>query len=281
MSELDPQLHGATSTSDGEDSMDATQSPPAAPLDQGSDDVDTPVPLTSANSNQLTLLFQGEVYVFDSVTPEKVQAVLLLLGGCEIPASMTASGAAIPYNHNKGFEDILSRTDIPAQRVEALLRFRQKRKERNFDKKIRYAVRREVAERMHRNKGQFAGRANPEQDSASPGGETSEAALKEWKCQNCGVGPEDTPTMRRGPGGPRSLCNACGLMWANKGTFRSGQKGRSKKHSTPLEQVGNLHPEADNGSKENTVSIEMAAVAPPSIMQQEIDESLKNESSSC
>jgi GATA zinc finger len=36
------------------------------------------------------------------------------------------------------------------------------------------------------------------------------------RCQNCGVGPDNTPTMRRGPGGPRSLCNACGLMWANK-----------------------------------------------------------------
>lgn len=22
--------------------------------------------------------------------------------------------------------------------------------------------------------------------------------------------------MRRGPAGPRTLCNACGLMWANK-----------------------------------------------------------------
>ncbi|CAL9088764.1 unnamed protein product [Musa acuminata var. zebrina] len=31
--------------------------------------------------NQLTLSFQGEVFVFDSVFPEKVQAVLLLLGG--------------------------------------------------------------------------------------------------------------------------------------------------------------------------------------------------------
>ncbi|KAK4349743.1 hypothetical protein RND71_029056 [Anisodus tanguticus] len=26
--------------------------------------------------------------------------------------------------------------------------------------------------------------------------------------------------MRRGPEGPRTLCNACGLMWANKGTLR-------------------------------------------------------------
>ncbi|KAG6493243.1 hypothetical protein ZIOFF_048220 [Zingiber officinale] len=52
--------------------------------------------------NQLTLSFQGEVYVFDSVSPKKVQAMLLLLGG-------------------------------------------QKRKERNFEKKIRYTVRKEVA----------------------------------------------------------------------------------------------------------------------------------------
>ncbi|KAK1292597.1 hypothetical protein QJS10_CPB17g02480 [Acorus calamus] len=28
-------------------------------------------PLLNMNSNQLTLLYQGEVYVFDSVTPEK------------------------------------------------------------------------------------------------------------------------------------------------------------------------------------------------------------------
>lgn len=31
-------------------------------------------------SDQLTLSFQGKVYGFDAVSPEKVQAVLLLLG---------------------------------------------------------------------------------------------------------------------------------------------------------------------------------------------------------
>lgn len=75
MSDADPnngQLDGATSASDGEESMDAAQTPPPGPQDQVSDDVDTPVPVTGGNSNQLTLLFQGEVYVFDSVTPEKV-----------------------------------------------------------------------------------------------------------------------------------------------------------------------------------------------------------------
>lgn len=36
------------------------------------------------------------------------------------------------------------------------------------------------------------------------------------KCQHCGVSENNTPAMRRGPAGPRTLCNACGLMWANK-----------------------------------------------------------------
>lgn len=36
------------------------------------------------------------------------------------------------------------------------------------------------------------------------------------RCQHCGISENSTPAMRRGPAGPRSLCNACGLMWANK-----------------------------------------------------------------
>ncbi|KAK9733813.1 hypothetical protein RND81_04G094100 [Saponaria officinalis] len=37
--------------------------------------------------------------------------------------------------------------------------------------------------------------------------------------------------MRRGPHGPRTLCNACGLFWANKGVLRD----LSKKHElSPL-----------------------------------------------
>lgn len=35
-------------------------------------------------------------------------------------------------------------------------------------------------------------------------------------CQHCGISEKLTPAMRRGPAGPRTLCNACGLMWANK-----------------------------------------------------------------
>jgi transcription elongation factor Elf1 len=41
-------------------------------------------------------------------------------------------------------------------------------------------------------------------------------ALKWGRCVHCGIGEKSTPMMRRGPSGPRTLCNACGLMWANK-----------------------------------------------------------------
>ncbi|KAK9811843.1 hypothetical protein WJX72_011084 [[Myrmecia] bisecta] len=48
-------------------------------------------------------------------------------------------------------------------------------------------------------------------------------------CTNCYT-PEDlTPMMRRGPCGNRTLCNACGLMWANKGTLRDMTKPRRKR----------------------------------------------------
>ncbi|RRT49387.1 hypothetical protein B296_00052451 [Ensete ventricosum] len=171
-------------TADGEgghdaETVDVTREPP--PPDQDghvAEAVDSAAPLMSMTSNQLTLLYQGEVYVFDSVTPEKVQAVLLLLGGCEVPSNTTLPDA----QDEKGYDDILRRANIPAKRIASLIRFREKRKERNFDKKIRYNVRKEVA----------------------------------LRCQNCGISEKMTPAMRRGPAGPRSLCNACGLMWANK-----------------------------------------------------------------
>lgn len=37
-----------------------------------------------------------------------------------------------------------------------------------------------------------------------------------FRCHHCGISAKSTPMMRRGPDGPRTLCNACGLMWANK-----------------------------------------------------------------
>ncbi|MQL99696.1 hypothetical protein Taro_032420, partial [Colocasia esculenta] len=188
--------------------------------------VDPALSLMSRTSNQLTLLFQGEVYVFDSVSPEKVQVVLLLLGGCELPTIVDNMGLQSHPDH-RGLDDILRHPNIPVKRVASLMRFREKRKERCFDKKIRYTVRKEVALRMQRKKGQFSGKANPQDGAAvscssDPAQSSSQHdASRETKCQNCGISEKATPAMRRGPAGPRSLCNACGLMWANKGTLRS------------------------------------------------------------
>ncbi|KAK1269883.1 GATA transcription factor 24 [Acorus gramineus] len=170
--------------------------------------------------NQLTLSFQGEVYVFDSVSPEKVQAVLLLLGGREIPTGLPS----ITSSSHQGSK----RSNFP-QRVASLIRFREKRKERNFERKVRYNVRKEVALRMHRYKGQFASSKSIIEEAASTianwdatqrwGQETrpeASALPKPFRCHHCGISAKSTPMMRRGPDGPRTLCNACGLMWATK-----------------------------------------------------------------
>lgn len=172
--------------------------------------------------NQLTLSFQGEVYVFDSITPEKVQAVLLLLGGYEVPAGISTVGAN-PQNR-KSSDDFPCRSS-QSQRAASLSRFREKRKERCFDKKIRYTVRKEVALRMQRKKGQFTSAKSISDEGPSDcDGTTYE---HETLCAHCGINSKSTPMMRRGPNGPRTLCNACGLKWANKGVLKDIPKAAS------------------------------------------------------
>ncbi|KAL3504885.1 hypothetical protein ACH5RR_034726 [Cinchona calisaya] len=173
-------------------------------------------------SNQLTLSFRGQVYVFDAVTAEKVQAVLLLLGGCEyIPGSQ---GVDVAYQNPTVSTDYGGRCNDP-KRVESLNRFRQKRKERCFEKKIRYNVRQEVAMKMQRKKGQFAPKSSEDSvacDVAEEPGQNDNPP--ETSCTHCGTSSKSTPMMRRGPAGPRTLCNACGLFWANKGFLRDLSK---------------------------------------------------------
>ncbi|KAM7253139.1 hypothetical protein ACFE04_025757 [Oxalis oulophora] len=184
----------------------------------------------SSRTSELTLSFEGEVYVFPAVTPEKVQAVLLLLGGRDdIPT--VAPTTEYPYDQvNQVVVDTSKRSNI-SRRIASLVRFREKRKERCFEKKIRYTVRKEVAQRMHRKNGQFA---SLKENSGSPNLDSSQSFLQDGspcsetivrRCQHCGVNENNTPAMRRGPAGPRTLCNACGLMWANKGTLRDLSKG--------------------------------------------------------
>ncbi|KAL9462784.1 hypothetical protein AB3S75_000731 [Citrus x aurantiifolia] len=200
--------------------------------------------------DQLTLSFQGQVYVFDSVSPEKVQAVLLLLGGREVPSTTPA----IPIANNQN-----------NRRLASLIRFREKRKERNFEKKIRYTVRKEVALRMQRNKGQFTSAKSNNEDSASAisswgsnqswAGDVNGSQNQDIVCRHCGINEKSTPMMRRGPEGPRTLCNACGLMWANKGTLRDLSKAAPQAGQTSSlnknEENGNLKAEQVIGAAGN------------------------------
>ncbi|CAJ1974042.1 unnamed protein product [Sphenostylis stenocarpa] len=302
----------------------------AAVEDVSADSVFVPPPeISIQDSSQLTLSFRGQVYVFDAVTPDKVQAVLLLLGGSELTSGPQCAELS-PQNHT-GAAEFPARCSLP-QRAASLNRFRQKRKERCFDKKVRYSVRQEVALRsesdiidpvdvskvvnsgqmtaiallqsgasllpnagirvfccngaechkialvsiaaamlsvaailinnaalvfsvvvipihilplsifvpvMHRNKGQFT--SSKKQDGTNSWGSDQEsgqeAVQSETSCTHCGTSSKSTPMMRRGPSGPRSLCNACGLFWANRGTLRDLSK-RNQEHSlAPPEQV--------------------------------------------
>ncbi|CAN6206787.1 unnamed protein product [Urochloa humidicola] len=91
-------------------------------------------------NNQLTLSFQGKVYVFNSVSPDKVQAVFLLLGGRELHHTGLGGRASSSGAYSKRLNF--------SHRVASQMRFRDKWKERNFDKKIRHTVRKEVALRL-------------------------------------------------------------------------------------------------------------------------------------
>ncbi|GAB4839471.1 hypothetical protein Ancab_028994 [Ancistrocladus abbreviatus] len=187
------------------------------------------------DSNQLTLSFRGQVFVFDAVTPEKVQAVLLLLGGCAL--SPASQGVEAAPQSQRSFMQYTGRCSQP-HREASLNRFRQKRKERCFDKKIRYDVRQEVALRMQRKKGQFT--SSKKSDEApgcsslqDPGPDDTSS---ETICTHCGISSKSTPMMRRGPAGPRTLCNACGLVWANKGILRDLSKKAQDQYVVPNDQ---------------------------------------------
>lgn len=188
------------------------------------------------SGDQLTLSFRGQVYVFDNVTSEKVQSVFLLLGGCEFPAG--PEGVELTYQNPVNLDYPVRYSD--PQRAASLNRFRQKRKQRCFEKKIRYDVRQEVALRMHRKKGQFSSSKTSEGSGSWNTGEAEESGQDESStetlCAHCGTSSTSTPMMRRGPAGPRTLCNACGLFWANRGTLRDLSKKSLDNSSTPTEQ---------------------------------------------
>jgi PAS domain S-box-containing protein len=53
----------------------------------------------------------------------------------------------------------------------------------------------------------------------------------EYVCADCGT--LDSPEWRKGPKGPKTLCNACGLRWAKKEKKRGGDDGKTPLGFTP------------------------------------------------
>lgn len=237
-----------------------------------------------STSNQLTLSFQGEVYVFDSVPPERVQAVLLLLGGQELP---TGVGHGLP---NQRLANDYPRSWSNPQRAASLMRYREKRKNLSFEKKVLYEVRKDVANRMKRHRGQFASSKSSSQETSFADGQSSQSTSQEEPglsfCQHCGTSKDSTPMMRRGPNGPRTLCNACGLMWANKGQLRnlphSSMAAAQGPGVVPFEEVTNCENSVnpimqqsdvnDSEIKSNGHTFAAISSGPESHMISEIDE---------
>ncbi|RDX73653.1 GATA transcription factor 25, partial [Mucuna pruriens] len=105
-----------------------------------------------------------------------------------------------------------------SRRAASLNRFRQKRKQRCFANKIRYTARQEATLKVHRSKAQLIlSRKHDGPNSFHDSGQ--DEIQSEILCTHCGISSKCTPMMRRGPSGPGSLCNACGLSWANRGVF--------------------------------------------------------------
>ncbi|KAL3843346.1 hypothetical protein ACJIZ3_000749 [Penstemon smallii] len=176
-------------------------------------------PNATNNPVFVTLSFDNYVINFDNVPFEKLQTTMLLLSGCEL----NQAAPNIEKNQN-GLMDSLPRSSNP-MREEYLNRFRQKRNKRCFEKRTTYRVRQKIALRMQRKNGRFAPK-NVEESSS--GDVTTDSLNKinqvETECTHCGISSTDTPMMRRGPDGPKTLCNACGLFWLNKGILRDSSK---------------------------------------------------------
>ena len=98
-------------------------------------------------------------------------------------------------------------------------------------------------------------------ESGSFGGEEREVDKRrrttkvadEYVCTDCGT--LDSPEWRRGPQGPKTLCNACGLRWAKKEKKQSKQQmfahGSSMKSGNGTSGGGGGMPGHDNGSSGN------------------------------
>ncbi|RRT40053.1 hypothetical protein B296_00058747 [Ensete ventricosum] len=90
--------------------------------------------------NQLTLSFQGQVYIFDSVQPERVRKKKK----SRLFISSSFLLDTLPKNI-KSVDEASGSKNV--HRLASILRFKEKKKNLCFKKKVLYSVRKEVASR--------------------------------------------------------------------------------------------------------------------------------------
>ncbi|KAJ3041970.1 SWI/SNF chromatin-remodeling complex subunit [Rhizophlyctis rosea] len=56
----------------------------------------------------------------------------------------------------------------------------------------------------------------------------------DWRCENCGRTAQQTPLLRKGPLGEKTLCNACGLYWLKNSYSRPLSPGAHIKPRSPI-----------------------------------------------
>lgn len=75
-----------------------------------------------------------------------------------------------------------------------------------------------------------------------------------WSCSECGI--QATPVRRQGPGGPRTLCNACGLRRAKR-RRRSTRNAANNETGASNEQVSLVMPDflfSEGGTEKHSFS---------------------------
>ncbi|KAI3463937.1 hypothetical protein Pfo_020600 [Paulownia fortunei] len=120
-------------------------------------------------------------------------------GICLQPGQMPAPHPWPSFGNSSSNEGKLSKFD---RREAALMKFRQKRKERCFDKKIRYVNRKKLAERRPRLRGQFVRKVNGvnvdlngQPASAEDDEEEEEEYAEEDQTANIDFSPEDDTSV--------------------------------------------------------------------------------------
>lgn len=162
---------------------------------------------------QLILTYCGETWTFQDVTKAKVDEALRILRSAD-----GVGEAGAPSERNRIRSTELASTSYEPTRQGVLRRFKEKKKllKEKADRPSQRdpskpTVRQEVAAAMRRVNGQFARPTGPNGRLHS-------------ECVNCHMKASDTPLMRRGPDGSRSLCNACGIIFRKYGELPDPNK---------------------------------------------------------